>query len=506
MTVSTVLDHLYMVLAAATLSITIGLPLGLLAYLKPKFRSTILRIVDLFQTVPSMALLGLIMIVLGAGKITVIVGITLYALLPVVRNTCLGLQEVDAGVKEAARGMGMSTLYRTMVIEFPLAFPTVFTGIRIAVVNAISTAVFAAFVGGGGLGVIIVQGIRTQNMTTILTATGALMIIAIILDGLMSFLESRMKDGRGDGARRAMKVIAPIMVIILITLPLGLTTTYADNEIITYDGTYTTDQIGPRILKYYLEAHTDLVVTIQDTMSSVNRFNEFINNPDTCNILMTYDGTVLTTYMHQDTADVPDGMTLYDYTNEYAMEHYGMMMTGKLGFENTYAVAVPETVAESYGLETISDLIPVANELTFGAEHEFFTEEGSIKYNPFCEFYGLEFASASSVDISIKYSAVATGSFDVTEVYTSDGLNRQANLFILEDDQEFFPEYYTTYLVYEDFYEQYYDIAPDLEELMEALCWQFTDDEIVDIGYAVDVLGEDLDQIIIECLESKGLI
>ena len=152
-----VFEHLFIVLAASLLSIAVGLPLGIWAYVSRRVRPVILRIVDLLQTIPSLALLGIIMVVLDPGKLTVIIGITLYSLLPIVQNTCLGLQEVDPGVKEAARGMGMSKAYRTLMVEFPLAFPTVFTGIRIAVVNAIGTAVFAAFVGGGGLGGVITQ-------------------------------------------------------------------------------------------------------------------------------------------------------------------------------------------------------------------------------------------------------------------------------------------------------------------------------------------------------------
>ena len=105
MTWSLICEHLFIVLAASILSIAIGLPLGIWAYVSKTARPAILRAVDLLQTIPSLALLGIIMVFLDPGKLTVIIGITLYSLLPIVRNTCLGLQEVDPGVKEAARGM-----------------------------------------------------------------------------------------------------------------------------------------------------------------------------------------------------------------------------------------------------------------------------------------------------------------------------------------------------------------------------------------------------------------
>ena len=185
MTWSLICEHLFIVLAASLLSIAIGLPLGIWAYVSKTARPVILRAVDLLQTIPSLALLGIIMVFLDPGKLTVIIGITLYSLLPIVRNTCLGLQEVDPGVKEAARGMGMSKAYRVLRVEFPLALPTVFTGIRIAVVSAIGTAVFAAFVGGGGLGGIITRAIRIQNMGLLLAGTGALMVDDVADDHLL---------------------------------------------------------------------------------------------------------------------------------------------------------------------------------------------------------------------------------------------------------------------------------------------------------------------------------
>lgn len=189
MKLSLIWEHLYMVCWAVVLSLIVGLPLGVLTYFYPKARKTILWVVDLFQTIPSLALLGIIMVFLGAGKITVITGLTLYSLLPIVRNTYLGLREVDPALKEAARGMGMSRSYQLLHVELPLASPVIFTGIRIAAVNAVGTAVFAIFVGGGGLGSVLYNGIRIQNMSLILKGTGVLMLMAILFDFGMGRIE-----------------------------------------------------------------------------------------------------------------------------------------------------------------------------------------------------------------------------------------------------------------------------------------------------------------------------
>ena len=195
MTSKLLIEHLTIVLCAICIAIVAGLFLGVIAYLFPKARKVILNLADLLQTIPSLAMLGLI--VIGAGKQTVIIGLALYSLLPIIRNTVLGLTEVSPAIKEAAMGCGMTKLQSLFQVELPLAFPVVFTGIRIATVNSISTAVFATFVGGGGIGSVIYRGIRIQNMGMILSGTAALMIMAIFFDTLMGWIERRMMAKNG---------------------------------------------------------------------------------------------------------------------------------------------------------------------------------------------------------------------------------------------------------------------------------------------------------------------
>ena len=498
MTWSLICEHLFIVLAASILSIAIGLPLGIWAYVSKFARPVILRAVDLLQTIPSLALLGIIMVFLDPGKLTVIIGITLYSLLPIVRNTCLGLQEVDPGVKEAARGMGMSKPYRVLMVEFPLAFPTVFTGIRIAVVNAIGTAVFAAFVGGGGLGGVITQAIRISDMKLILAVTGVLMVIAVVLDLLMGWFENQMRKDKG-GSRKMWIPAAAILLAFCLLLPYGRG---SSGDLMLYDGDYSETQLMHHMVKMLVEDQTDLTVTIQDQMSQVNNFNALNGNNHTCDLMISYDGTLLTTFFHQDVTDVPEGASIYDYVNQVAQEEYGMRLLEKLGFDNTYAIAVPQAIADQYGLETISDLIPVADQLTFGAEQGFFTLEGSMKYGPFTEFYGLNFHNPVSVDLGLKYTAVENGSFDVTVVYATDGLNRKVGLKILEDDKSFFPDYNGAFLVREDILEKY----PELESILNQLAGKIPTEQMAELTYQVDVLGRTVDDVAREFLVDQSLL
>jgi len=128
-------------------------------------------------------LLGIIMVFIGAGKLTVIIGLVLYSLLPIVHNTYLGLNGVSPAIKEAARGMGMTRFYQLVRVELPLAFPVIFTGIRIASVTV---------VGGGGLGSVIYRGIYIQNMKLLLSGTFTLMAMAVVFDSVMAYVEKRL--------------------------------------------------------------------------------------------------------------------------------------------------------------------------------------------------------------------------------------------------------------------------------------------------------------------------
>ena len=187
-------EHLYLVGMASIFTIIMGLALGIISYLFESTRSVILWLVDVFQTIPVLALLGFIMLIFGASSTTVIIGIVIYSLLPVVRNTYVGLNNIDSGIKEAAKGMGMTKIQRLIYVELPLSFPMIFTGIRIAVVTSIGTAVFGAVVGGGGLGSTINRAILIQDMSTLLQATFVLMIMAIIFDFGMGYIEKRLNN------------------------------------------------------------------------------------------------------------------------------------------------------------------------------------------------------------------------------------------------------------------------------------------------------------------------
>ncbi len=198
MTFNMVLDHLIIVLVSAVVLLVVGIGLGILAYMFPKMKRFIMVVVDVFQTIPTLATLGILLVFFGATLTTVVIGLVMYSLLPVVMNTVVGLETVDAGVREAAVGIGMTKFQRLFWVELPLAFPMIFSGMRIAVVTSIGVAVFATFVGVGGLGTILYTGVRTQNMSLILQGTVALIIMSFMVDGILSYYEGKLSNRRSN--------------------------------------------------------------------------------------------------------------------------------------------------------------------------------------------------------------------------------------------------------------------------------------------------------------------
>lgn len=195
------LEHLELTALALAMATLIGVPLG--AYLT-RFRELagpVLGIVGIFQTIPSLALLGLLIPVLGIGEKPALVALYLYALLPIVRNTFAGLDSIDRAVLDAARGMGMRERQILVRISLPLALPVVMGGIRTSTVMCVGLATLAALIGAGGLGRFIFRGISMVDSKEILMGAVPAALLALLLDGVLGLVERRLVPrGLGRGA------------------------------------------------------------------------------------------------------------------------------------------------------------------------------------------------------------------------------------------------------------------------------------------------------------------
>ncbi|WP_276353305.1 ABC transporter permease [Cohnella caldifontis] len=184
-------DHVVMVLCGLGLALIVGIPLGILCARREKLAPVILAAANVVQVLPSLALLALLMIVLGLGFKTIVVGLFLYSLLPIIRNTYVGLKQVDAGIAEAGKGVGMSQLQLLAKVQLPLAMPFLAAGLRLAAVIAIGVATLAPLIGGDGLGREIYSGLNMRNDVKIYAGAIPAAALAILADALLGRWQGR---------------------------------------------------------------------------------------------------------------------------------------------------------------------------------------------------------------------------------------------------------------------------------------------------------------------------
>lgn len=188
-------EHIVLVGISSLIAVILGVGLGILGTRRRTLRNVALSVANILQTIPSLALFGFLLpvpFIGGIGEHTAILCLVLYSLLPILRNTVVGIGSVDAALREAAIAMGMTDRQLLQMVELPLAAPTILAGVRIAVVTNIGTAVIAAIIGGGGLGVLIFRGVESLDTLLILAGAVPAALLALLADGFMSYLEKRV--------------------------------------------------------------------------------------------------------------------------------------------------------------------------------------------------------------------------------------------------------------------------------------------------------------------------
>lgn len=185
-------EHLYISAIALTLGIAIAVPLGIVLTRTPKVANVVISITSALQTVPSLALLALMIPFFGVGKLPAIIALFIYSLLPILRNTYIGMKGVDANYRDVAKGMGMTNFESIRMVELPLAMPTIMAGIRLAAVYVIAWATLASYIGAGGLGDMIFSGLNNYQPPLIFAGTIPVTILALLADFILGKLEQKL--------------------------------------------------------------------------------------------------------------------------------------------------------------------------------------------------------------------------------------------------------------------------------------------------------------------------
>jgi osmoprotectant transport system permease protein len=432
--------HLQLTLLALLVGVTASVPLGIVASRVRWLEGPVLAAASVVQTIPSLALLAIMVPTLAAlslpsiGFLPAFLGLTLYSVLPILRNTVTGLAGVDPALVEAARGVGMTPRQRLRRVELPLAAPVIIAGIRTATVWTVGIATLSTPVGATSLGNYIFSGLQTRNFTAVLVGCVAAAVLALALDGLVRLLGIGVQERR----RR---------VITLALVGMGLLGAYAAvsfaRDLLDHGRepvkigakTFTEQYILSAVIAGQIERETDLPTERVPSLGSTVAYDALRSGG--IDVYVDYSGTLWATIMKRNTVGQERSFVL-DEVARYLKEEDGVVLTGALGFENTYAFAVREAVAERLGLETISDLIPYAPEWSLGGDYEFFSRP---EWTAVQKAYGLEFRERRSMDSALMYQAVAQGDVDVITAFSTDGRIAALDLRVLEDDRGAIPPY-----------------------------------------------------------------
>lgn len=490
-------EHLEISLISILIAILFGGLVGILISEFQKSAKPTLGIINFLYTIPSISMLGFLIPLSGIGNTTAVIALTVYALLPMVRNTHTGITNVEPSILEAAKGMGSTRLQILFKIKLPLAMPVIMSGIRNMVTMTIALAGIASFIGAGGLGVAIYRGITTNNAAMTMVGSLLIAILSLVMDVLLGFVENRFKKRRKK-AWKNNKIIVAFTAIICLGIISSTILNHTKKETIHIATKPMTEQyVLGEMLDILIEQDTDLNVELtQGIGGGTSNIQPAMENGE-FDLYPEYTGTGWNMVLKQDGLYTED---LFDTLQQSYQDNFSMQWIGMYGFNNTYGLVVRREIAEQYNLKTYSDLKAVANQLIFGAEYDFFEREDG--YDALCETYGLQFKETMDMDIGLKYQAINQGKIDVMVVFTTDGQLSTSDVVVLEDDKQFYPSYLCGNVIRTEVLERH----PELEEVFHKLTGVISDNDMAAMNYAVETQNQEPRDVAEEFLRNHNLL
>lgn len=485
------LEHIQISFIALFFAVLIAIPLGIYLTNKKKIAESIIGVSAVLQTIPSLALLGLLIPLFGIGKVPAIIALVVYALLPILRNTYTGINEVDPSLKEAALAMGMNRSKRLVKVELPLAMPVMMAGIRTAMVLIVGTATLAALIGAGGLGDIILLGIDRNNTALILIGAIPAAILALIFDVALKKLETL-------SFKKTMTTLSAISLAALVMIFFPLLSSKQQDEIVIAGKLGAEPEILINMYKLLIEQETDLTVQLKPGLGKTSFvFNALKSG--SIDIYPEFTGTAISEFLKEEAIN-NNQEDVYRQAKEGMQEQFDMVMLSPMSYNNTYALAVSQELAESYQLQKISDLKPIEQKVKAGFTLEFNDREDG--YVGIQKQYEIAFTTLATMEPKLRYQAIQSGDINLLDAYSTDSEIRQYKLRVLEDDQALFPPYQGAPLLRKETLTDYPDIGKALNQLADRI----TDDEMREMNYQVNVEGKLAAEVAKEYLVKIGLL
>ncbi|WP_421458768.1 ABC transporter permease/substrate-binding protein [Streptococcus suis] len=483
-------EHLRISLLALIIAIAIAVPLGLILSSKKRLTEWSLQITGIFQTIPSLALLGLFIPFMGIGTLPAVVALVIYAIFPILQGTLTGLGEIDPSLEEAATAFGMNKWEKLKKFKLALAMPILMSGIRTASIMIIGTATLAALVGAGGLGSFILLGIDRNDSALILIGALSSAVLAVLFGYGIRLLQDKKP-----------KTILLALLVTLFTVGASYVPmlNFSTKQLVIAGKLGAEPEILINMYKLLIEDQTDIKVEIKPNFGKTSFLYEALKS-GSIDIYPEYTGTITSTLLKNSSMDLSTNSDeVYTYAKEAILEQDGLVYLAPMAFQNTFALAVTEDYAQKNSIEKISDLAKVQQTAVAGFSLEFNDrEDGNIGLK---NLYNLQL-NVKTMEPALRYEAIKSGNVQIIEAYSTDSKVVTYKLKILEDDKQLFPPYQAAPLLSKETLEKY----PELEQILGVLAGKISTEEMTQMNYAVDVEGKSAEQVAREYLEREGLL
>ncbi len=466
-------EQIYLVVIATAVATMIGIPLGIIIAKRAHFKKYILGFANIVQTIPSLALLAFLLPFFGIGFTSAILALTIYALLPIVRNAMLGIEGVADEYIEAAQGLGFNHWQQLYFIELPLALPVMVGGIRTATAISVGIATLAAFIGAGGLGDFILQGIAMNDNRLVLLGAIPAAILALALDFMIAKIEMLLSRRRVSNRSKSLtfsvtthSVAGNVQIwakrgkqipffIALIAIAIFCISFFAhfyhthryankNNTIIIATKNFTEQYILGELMAQMITQYTQLHVVKKFNLGATNIVQAALLRGEV-DLYPEYTGTALLVVLHQPPITNPE--KVYEIVKKQYQEKFNLVWLKPFGFENSQALSVKDSFAKKQHLQTISDLLPIQKQLIVGVPQEF--RERADGYPGLIRYYGLHFGKVISMLPDLMYQAIRNDEVNVIMAFSTDGRIPLYHLTLLKDDKHFFPPYYAAPVIRE---------------------------------------------------------
>ncbi len=488
-------EHLFLVAIAMLCASAIGIPLGIGLTRYPRLAKPILGIANILQTIPSLAIFGFLISVPflgGIGSVPAIVALALYALLPLIQNTYVGIQGVDAAIREAGWGMGMTSLQLLLRVEVPLAFGVILAGVRVATVISVGMATIAAAIGGGGLGVLIFRGIATVNNELIWAGAIPAAGLAVVADFALGLLEKQVTQQRSQ-QRSKKPAIAIALAILGLVAGVAIAHRPAPETIAIGSKNFTEQVILGELLAQQIEAKTALKVDRRFNLGGTLICHEAVKAGKIAGYV-EYTGTALTAILKQPTRQNPK--QVYELVKQAYLQKFNLEVEAPLGFNNTFALIIRGEEAKRLGIKTLSEAAQYTSKWQAGFGPEFLERQDG--YPGLAKTYGFRFTKApKQMELGLMYPALRDKQVDIIAANSTDGLIPALNLVILEDDKAYFPPYEAVPVFNQGVLKQH----PELRTAIQQLAGLISTAEMQRMNYQVDNQHRPVETVVKEWLQ-----